>query len=423
MFEKYIRILERIFIEMHLSGNTSIIISESISLLTLLAGSVLAFYLSYFIINKTLYLFIMKSASKRDDLIIKNKVFKRLCLLIPAYLIRFFIPDAFPDFPRIVHIVIVFTKAYEIFIYARVADAVISTLYDFYNTYEISRNKPVKGLLQVIRIIIYIICLLLIFALLTDRRLSSILIGLGTLSAVLMLVFKDPILGFVGSIQLSINDMIRIGDWIVMDRNGADGEVLEIGLTTVKVQNWDNTITTIPTYSLVSDAFTNWRGMTMSGGRRIARSIVIDANTVKFCTGEMLAKYRKFQLVADYIDDRENDIGKYNKENNIDTSNLVNGRRQTNLGIFRVYLREYLRSNPCINQNMTLMVRQLAPTEFGIPIQVYAFSLNKEWTAYEDIQSDIFDHIYAVVPMFDLKVYQRPSDKTFADLKANVAKS
>lgn len=421
MFETYINLLKKIFIGMHFSENISRNISEVISLLTLLAVSVLAFYLVYFIIKKTIYLFIKKTESKKDDLIIKNKVFKRLCLLIPAYIIRCFIPSAIPDFPQLFNIIILITRIYEILVYARVIDAIVSTLYDIYNTYEISKNKPIKGILQVVKIIIYIICILLIFALLTNKKLSNILIGLGTLSAILMLVFKDPILGFVGGIQLTINDMVRIGDWIVMNKNNADGEVLEIGLTTVKVKNWDNTITTIPTYSLVSEAFTNWRGMSESGGRRIARSIIIDAHSVKFCTTEMLERYKKIQLVTDYITNKEADIEKYNKENDIDTSNLVNGRHQTNLGIFREYLKEYLMSNPNINHNMTLMVRQLASTEFGIPLQIYAFSSSKEWVVYENIQSDIFDHIFAVVSMFDLKVYQRPSGKSLVK-KTNSAK-
>ena len=241
----------------------------------------------------------------------------------------------------------------------------------------------------------------------TNKNLGNIFIGLGTLSAVLMLVFKDPILGFVGGITLSANDMVRIGDWIM--KGDADGVVYEVGLTTVKVKNWDNTISTIPTYSLISDPFINWRGMTESGGRRIARSIIIDLDTIKFCTPEMLEKYKQFQLVSDYIDKKEAEIAEYNKKNNIDTSTLVNGRRQTNIGIFRAYLTEYLKQNPNLNHDLTLLVRQKDPTEFGVPLQIYCYSSQTEWTEYEAIQNDIFDHIYAVVNQFDLKVFQRPS--------------
>ena len=247
--------------------------------------------------------------------------------------------------------------------------------------------------------------MLLITTFLLGKSLYSIIIGLGTISAVLMLIFQDSIKGFVGSIQLSINDMLRIGDWIAV--GNADGTVQEINLTTVKVQNWDNTITTIPTYQLVSSPFTNWRGMSESGGRRIARSINIDVNTIRYCTPEMLEKYKQYSLIKDYITQREEEILEYNKANNIDTSQILNGRQQTNLGIFRAYIKAYLNNNPKLNHNLTMMVRQLQPTEFGVPLQIYAFSSDKQWVNYEEIQSDIFDHIISAAPMFDLKIYQK----------------
>ena len=416
MFNKYISFLENILSKLGLSEGASNFIAEGISLVTLVLSTLLIYHLVLFIIRKTIYVFIEKSTSKKDDILIKNKVFKRLCLLIPAYLIRYNIEVAIPSLSALSSTIILFTKIYEVFIYSRVLDAILSTLNDIYDTYEISKSKPIKGFIQVLKTIIYIICILLIIAILTNKELSNILIGLGTLSAVLMLVFKDPILGFVGGLQLTINDMLRIGDWIVMEKSKADGEVLEIGLTTVKVQNWDMTITTIPTYSLISDSFTNWRGMENSGGRRIARSFIIDIDTVKFCTPEMLERFKKFQLVTQYIIDKEKEIEEYNKANNIDDSNLVNGRRQTNIGIFRAYLNAYLANCPFINKGMTFMVRQLAPTETGVPIQIYAFSSNKAWISYENIQSDIFDHVFAVVTMFDLKIYQKPSSNSLAVL-------
>lgn len=416
MFNKYILFLENLLSKLGLNEGLSNFIAESISLVTLVLSTLLIYHLVLFIIRKTICFFIEKSTSKKDDILIKNKVFKRLCLLIPAYLIRYNIEAAIPSLSTLSSTIILFTKIYEVFIYSRVLDAILSTLNDIYDTYEISKSKPIKGFIQVLKTIIYIVCLLLIIAILTDKELSNILIGLGTLSAVLMLVFKDPILGFVGGLQLTINDMLRIGDWIVMEKSKADGEVLEIGLTTVKVQNWDMTITTIPTYSLISDSFTNWRGMENSGGRRIARSFIIDIDTVKFCTPEMLERFKKFQLVTQYIIDKEKEIEEYNKANNIDDSNLVNGRRQTNIGIFRAYLNAYLANCPFINKGMTFMVRQLSPTETGVPIQIYAFSSNKAWISYENIQSDIFDHVFAVVTMFDLKIYQKPSSNSLAVL-------
>ncbi len=416
MFNKYISFIESILSKTGLNENVCAYITEAISVITLILITILIYHIVLFVIRKTIYAFIEKSNSKKDDILIKNKVFNRLCLLVPAYLIRFNIEAAIPSFPTLSSTIILFTKIYEVFIYSRVLDAILTTLNDIYDTYEISKSKPIKGFIQVLKTIIYIICILLIIAILTNKELSNILIGLGTLSAVLMLVFKDPILGFVGGLQLTINDMLRIGDWIVMEKSKADGEVLEIGLTTVKVQNWDKTITTIPTYSLISDSFTNWRGMENSGGRRIARSFVIDIDTVKFCTPEMLERFKKFQLVKQYIIDKEKEIEEYNKANNVDDSNLVNGRRQTNIGIFRAYLNAYLENCPFINKDMTFMVRQLSPTENGVPIQIYAFSSNKAWISYENIQSDIFDHVFAVVTMFDLKIYQKPSSNSLAVL-------
>lgn len=416
MLSKYISFIENLLSKVGLNENVTTYISEAISLITLIVITLVLYHAVLFVIRKTIYIFIEKSESKRDDILIKNKVFNRLCLLVPAYLIRFNIEAAVPSFPALSSTIILFTKIYEVFIYSRVIDAILSTLNDIYDTYEISKSKPIKGFIQVLKTIIYIVCVLLIIAILTNKELSNILIGLGTLSAVLMLVFKDPILGFVGGLQLTINDMLRIGDWIVMEKSKADGEVLEIGLTTVKVQNWDMTITTIPTYSLISDSFTNWRGMVNSGGRRIARSFVIDIDTVKFCTPEMLERFKKYQLVSQYVIDKEKEIEEYNKANNIDDSNLVNGRRQTNLGIFRAYLNSYLANCPYINKDMTFMVRQLSPTETGVPIQIYAFSSNKAWVSYENIQSDIFDHVFAVVTMFDLKIYQKPSSNSLAVL-------
>ena len=414
MFEKYITLLTKLFSKVGLSETTSVNISELISFFTLLVAAFVIFLLIRLIVEKTLNNFIKKSPSKRDDILIKNKVFRKICLIVPAYIIRIFTAVAIPSFPSLSAAIILITKIYEVFVYSRVIDAILTTLNEIYDTYEISKSKPIKGFIQVLKTIVYIICFLLIIAILTQKQLSNILIGLGTLSAVLMLVFKDPILGFVGGIQLTINDMLRIGDWIVMEKSKADGEVLEIGLTTVKVQNWDKTITTIPTYSLISDSFTNWRGMENSGGRRIARSFVIDIDTIKFCTPEMLERFKKFQLVSQYIIDKEKEIEEYNKANNIDDSNLVNGRRQTNIGIFRAYLNAYLANCPYINKDMTFMVRQLSPTENGVPIQIYAFSSNKAWISYENIQSDIFDHVFAVVTMFDLKIYQKPSSNSLA---------
>lgn len=405
MIERYIEILNGIGKSMHLDATTSLGIAEGIAFASLLLAGILLYFLARFIISKTVNVIIKKTPSKYDDLLVKNRVFIRICLLIPAILIKYYIDDVMPDFPEAAAIITKITKIYEITVYAFILMALVNAAHELYNSFETSKLKPIEGLVQVIKGVIIAVCVLLITAFLLGKSLGSIVIGLGALSAVLILVFQDSIKGFVGSIQLSINDMLRIGDWIAV--GPADGTVLEINLTSVKVQNWDNTITTIPTYTMVSSPFTNWRGMSESGGRRIARSIKIDVNTIRYCTPEMLEKYKHYSLVSDYITKRQEEIQEYNKANGIDTSEIMNGRQQTNLGIYRAYIKAYLNNNPKINHNLTLMVRQLEPSEFGVPLQIYAFSSNKEWVGYEEIQSDIFDHVIAAAAMFDLKIYQK----------------
>lgn len=416
MFKSYISILYNFATSINIPDKYAIAFAEGIAFISLLMIAILVYYLINYIIRKTVYALIHHSTNKYDDLLLKNKVISRLCYLIPAFVIKKYTPEVLPSFPKIFAFIQEAVDIYEIFVITITISAIISTLYDLYNTFDMAKSKPIKGLIQVLKIILYILAFLLIIATLIGKDISNILLGLGTASAILMLVFKDPILGFVAGIQLSINNMVQIGDWIVMEKYQADGNVLEITLTTVKVQNWDNTITTIPTYSMISDSFINWRGMSESGGRRIKRHIKIDMETVKFCTPEMLERFKKFQLIKNYIIDTENNIEKYNQQNKIDTSNIANGKQQTNLGVFRAYLREYLKSNPNINQNMTFIVRQLQPTEKGLPIEIYVFSSNKEWVSYENIQSDIFDHVVSIVPMFDLRIFQEPSGYTLKNI-------
>jgi miniconductance mechanosensitive channel len=405
MIEKYIEILKDLNLRMGLSESLSAGIAETVATLSLLIVSVGIFFLVKFIIKKSVYKIIQLSTNKYDDLLIKNKVIGRICLLIPALITATLLPSVLPDFPDAAASMMKIVKIFEICVFTMILSSILTTLEDIYNTHEMSKLKPLTGLIQVAKIVLYAVAVLIIIAYLLDTNLSTIVIGLGTMSAVLILVFQDTIKGFVGSIQLSANDMLRIGDWIVM--GSADGNVLEINLTTVKVQNWDNTITTIPTYTLVSSPFTNWRGMSESDGRRIARTINIDVNTIRYCTPEMIEKYKHYSLIKDYIMQREEDIAEYNKANRIDTSEILNGRQQTNLGIFRAYIKAYINNNPKLNHNMTTMVRQMQPSEFGVPLQIYAFSSDKRWVNYEEIQSDIFDHIISAAPMFDLKIYQK----------------
>lgn len=405
MIEKYITILKDLIFSIGFNKELTDSISGALATLSLLIVSLLLYFLIRFILKKTVYKIIQHSTNKYDDLLIKNKVISRICLLIPALICGALLPQALPDSPETASFLIKAVNIMEIIICTMIFVSIVATMEDIYNTHEMSKLKPITGLVQVIKIVLYVMAGLVIIAFVLGTKISNIVISLGTLSAVLMLVFQDTIKGFVGSIQLSANDMLRIGDWIVMGQ--ADGNVLEINLTTVKVQNWDNTITTIPTYNLVSAPFTNWRGMSESGGRRIARTINIDVNTIRYCTPEMIERYKKYALVRDYITQREEDIVEYNKANRIDTTQIMNGRQQTNIGIFRAYLKAYINNNPKLNHNLTMMVRQMQPTEFGIPLQIYAFSSDKQWINYEEIQSDIFDHVIAAAPMFDLRIYQK----------------
>lgn len=405
MITKLVELLIRLFSNIGINAYYSKALAEGITIILLLAIGILLMYLSRLIIKKTIYKVILKSESKYDDQVINNKVLMRLCLLIPAVLIMKCNSAALPDFPNVQHFVFSCTIIYVIVVITMVLFSTVNTGNDIYNMHQTAKMKPMTGVVQTLKIILIFFCVLLIISFLMGRKVSSVIIGLGTLSAVLLLIFQNLILGFVGSIQLTVNDMLRIGDWIVM--GDADGTVTEINLTTVKVQNFDNTITTIPTSSMVTNQFTNWRGMSESDGRRIKRYITIDSRSIQFCTPEMIERYKKIERVRPYLEQKEEDIAEYNKANQIDTSNIINGRQQTNLGIFRAYITSYIRSNPNLNQNMTRMVRQLQPTEFGVPLEVYVFSKEKDWTRYEEIQSDLFDHIIAAAPLFDLKIYQR----------------
>ena len=346
-----------------------------------------------------------------DDIVFNHKVMVNVSRMVAPILIYIAIPIAFPehadsdllDFLRRLCLI------YIIAVFLRFISALFTAVYQVYSEREQYRDKPLKGLLQTAQVILFFIGAIIIISILINQSPMVLLTGLGASAAILMLVFKDSIMGFVSGIQLSANNMLKVGDWITMPKYGADGTVIEVTLNTVKVRNFDNTITTIPPYLLISDSFQNWQGMQESGGRRVKRSINIDMTSVRFCTPEMLEKYRKIQLLTNYVEETERVVEEYNKEHDIDNSVLVNGRRQTNLGVFRAYLTNYLRSLPTVNQEMTCMVRQLQPTETGIPLELYFFSANKVWVAYEGIQADVFDHVLAIIPEFGLRIFQNPS--------------
>jgi miniconductance mechanosensitive channel len=354
---------------------------------------------------------VRRTPTKWDDFLVERKLFTRLSHLVPAAAIYLLAPlytrpfFSFSAEDTVQQIAI----SYMIFVGALVVSAFLNAAADIYDTLEKARKNPIKGFVQSAKILIWIVAGIFMAAQLTGRDPWGVVAGIGAITAVVMLVFKDTILGLVASVQIFVNDLVNVGDWIEMPKYGADGDVLDITLTTVKVQNWDMTVTTIPTYAMISDSFKNWRGMTRSGGRRIKRAIHIDMNTIRFCDEDMLARFHRFSLIAGFLDAKWQDIDKFNAQHEIDASIPVNGRRLTNIGVFRAYIKEFLKKHPDVHHGMTFLVRQLPSTDRGLPIEIYVFSRDTAWVNYEEIQADIFDHFFAVLSHFDLAVFQNPT--------------
>ena len=340
------------------------------------------------------------------DPLVERGVFTKLSHVAPALVIWAMAPLVFPDSEALITLAKRAADVYMLAIAILVVNALLDAVSDVYQKFEVSKRVPIRTYTQVIKIGVTVTALIFALSIVMDKEPWVFLSGIGALTAVLLLVFKDTILGFIASIQLVVHDMLRPGDWIEMPKYGADGDVMEITLNTVKIQNFDKTITTIPTYALISDSFKNWRGMSESGGRRIKRSIHIDVNSIQFSTPEMIEKFSKIEVLRDYIESKQQELSDHNQQKGIDESVLVNGRRMTNVGTFRAYLIEYLRRHPKIHKEMTFLVRQLQPTEKGLPIEIYVFSSDQRWVQYEDVQADIFDHIFASLPEFGLRPFQ-----------------
>jgi miniconductance mechanosensitive channel len=370
-------------------------------------------WLAFMIVRRVFLFFIIrmvrKTKSKMDDFLVRRKVFHWLAHLAPVVVI-YVLSDVFwGDQTEQITIFRDIVSLYLLVIILMAFHALLNAFEDIYNTFPFAYDRPIKGYLQVIQLLAIIIGILVTVSILFNVKVTAIIAGMGALAAVLMLIFRDSILGLVAGVQLSANRMVRVGDWISMPGHNADGTVLEISLNTVKVRNRDKTHSTIPTYAMVSNSFVNWRGMEESGGRRIARAVFIDTHSVKFCTPEMLEQFKKIHHLKSFIESGQKEIEVFNKEHQIDESLPVNGRRMTNLGIFRKYLENYLIQHPKVNEKMTLIIRHLEPTEKGIPVQVYAFSREQEWAKYEGVQADIFDHVLAIIPLFELQIFQNPS--------------
>ncbi len=352
------------------------------------------------------------SKSNFDDLLVSNKVPRNVAHVIPLLIALELTPIVFYDFEIFENFIKKGLQVFAIVLLLWIVRSTLNTLKDFLKTLPSLKDKPVDSYIQVFMIFAWIGGFMSAIAIITDIPFLKFVTGLGAISAVIILVFKDTILGFVASIQVSINDMVRIGDWITFEKYGADGDVIEINLATVKVQNFDKTITTIPTYALISDSFKNWRGMTNSGGRRIKRALNIKVGSIRHLSNEDVNNLKRISLIALYLENQQEDITAYNTSAQIDKTMLLNGRNLTNIGVFRKYMQTYIENHSAINKEMTIMVRQLAPTTQGIPLEIYAFSNDKRWINYEYIVSDIFDHLIAALPYFDLEVFELPSDSS-----------
>ena len=395
-------------------GAASPTLSVVLALIVIFALASAVWLIGKLLLSRLLVRIIEASASRNDDELLKRNVPSRLAHILVALTISTLAPALLQDEPWLANALSVAALIYLLVMVALVIDAVLDTVLVISSQYEFSRELPLKSIFQVLKLGIWFFAIMLALSLILGKSPVTLFAGLGAMTAVLMLVFKDPILGFVAGIQLSSNNMVSVGDWIEMPQHGVDGDVLEIALTTVKVRNFDNTITTVPTQTLINDSFKNWRGMQESGGRRIKRAVVVDLNSVMFCNDAMLERFSRINYIADYIAKKSEELAQYNSS--LDTQTRANGRHLTNVGTFRAYIEAYLRHHPQINQDLTLLVRQLKPTETGLPIEIYVFSTEKRWVQYESIQADIFDHILAAAPEFDLRVFQNPTGGDFQRL-------
>jgi len=403
--------LENVLISMGLGPDMTNYAMLGIGSILLLVVCVLGNFVTRKFIVQGIQKFIENSKNDWDDIFLKNKVFNSLSTLVPLILIQYLSVPILSNFSSLIPFVYIVVKVSLVWVITSVLVKALKAMEEVSTKIPSFQDKPIVSYIQLASVMIYVVAAILIFATILDKDPLALLGALGALTAVLMLVFKDTILGLVASIQISSNDMVRVGDWVSMPKYGTDGDVLEITLNTVKIQNWDKTISTIPTYAFISDSFKNWRGMTDSKGRRIKRSLNIDMTSIKFCTDEEIVHYKKVEMLKDYIESAQSEIATHNDTNSHDKSSLLNGRNLTNIGLYREYAHQYLSANKNLRKDLTLMVRQLEPTENGLPIEVYCFSNNIAWADYEAIQADIFDHLLSSISSFDLEIFQNPTGK------------
>jgi miniconductance mechanosensitive channel len=397
-------------LQFNLSVGTAQILGLVLSALYLAVLAWLANYATKRLITSVIHPLIHKSGAKWDDKLAENRVLIRFSHIVPAAIIHIFAPTLFDTHPQVIAFCQVVVNTYLIVIALLIIDGVLNFCRAIWDQLPVGKRFPAKSFIQAAKLVINLVGCIFILSAVLGKSPVVFFSGLGAVTAILLLIFKDAILGLVAGFQLSVNNMVMVGDWIEMPGRGADGDVIDVSLTTVKVQNWDKTITTLPTYALVTDSFKNWRGMSESGGRRIKRSLQIDLRTIQFADETLLERFKGIRILRPYLDEKLEDIQKYNADVADDLSELINGRRLTNVGTFRAYCVAYLRNHPKIHQSgMTLIVRQLAPGTTGLPIELYAFANDTAWANFEDIQGDIFDHLLSILPEFQLSAFQAPS--------------
>ena len=398
-------------------GTIHPLLPPGVGLLALLAGAVIIDLIVKRVLVATVRAFAKRSRISWDDALVTHNVFGRLAQVVPALIVFAGVPRV-PGLPEGgAQVLRNVATGYMVLMLTLVLIAMLSAASTIYAASPLAKARPLKGFVQLVQIVVWILGGVLIVATVLDRSPLLLLSGFGAMTAILLLVFKDTILSLVASVQLTAQDMVRVGDWIEMPQFGADGDVVDVQLHTVKVQNWDKTITTIPTHRLITDSFKNWRGMSQSGGRRIKRAIFIDVSSIRFQTQDEGDHFTRFALLKDYVKNKEQELADYNAGLATEVDAEVNRRRLTNVGTFRAYAYNYLKNHPRIHKDMTLIVRQLGPGPEGLPLEIYCFTNTTEWAAYEDIQSDIFDHLLAIVPEFGLRLYQKPAGSDLANLK------
>jgi len=404
-------------VQLGLGDKIAVVCADIIAAFGILVIAGFVYIVVRWFVMKGIIRLVKRTRTDWDDILFRERFFQRASHLAPALFIYFIAPLAFGGHESAVEVAQCAARVYMLIAGLLTADSLLDTVVVICHSRNLPYRSSVRGFAQAAKIALYIFVGVITLSMIAGKSPAFFIGGMGAMTAVLLLIFRDSILGFIAGIQMSANNMVSIGDWIEMPKYGADGDVIDISLTTVKVRNWDKTIITIPTYAMISDSFKNWRGMTESGGRRIKRALYIDMTSIVFCTEEMLDKFSRFQYIAGYINAKREELARYNTENQVDDAEIINGRRLTNIGTFRAYIAAYLRNNPKIHQDMTLMVRQLAPTDHGLPIEIYAFSNDQAWVNYEGIQADIFDHILAVVPRFELRIFQNPTGEDFKSLR------